>query len=621
MAVRGAPRPGISRVNPAQGISAANSGVSAPSVFSAQGSIGPANAGGQPSNASPSLYVNQSVQTPQGEVQVKVARQATPFANGIVDAPVAISKNVTFSAPISGSSGGFVTSGSTTYTYQLQGRQLVPVMTGGEQQITYNGVVVAQGTPGNLTPTSAAVEQTVYGSVGGANQYLGTLTYLPSVSGGEVSLTYGSFKPATVTSTQPYYITNPQTGQTYKIGNTVQGTTAYNAESNSISAIFPNNTVNANLYLKAPTANVSLLGASTPVSYNVAISGSPALGLSATTNYLGFPGTGGQLFQNTTVPGNPNVSLSLPTTFSIVNGGINASQSAAVPSNSVPISAPPSAVSNPYSLTVSNKPRAYPSLMGPSPYSLGGPTTFAPMNYLGGGEISQPLNAVGRPSYVLNATQKLKFSSATFSSTRSTITAASVAKYGYPTVISEATAQPVLIGLGEAGVASIGLVLAPEAFLTGALIAGGTTQASSFATTGRPASISETAFSMTVGGTGGVVLGAIYPATAAASSVVRNVALQTGKITLFTGGVSGGISAIDYAISGNSASYPSTSTSLPNMSVGLSAQGQQSTQANQSYFTNELSGIKTYASIAGKASPAAPASAQPMAVFQKVPSI
>jgi hypothetical protein len=235
----------------------------------------------------PSLYF-QTTQTANGPVTVKYQNTNSATFQGY--RPVGITQNTVFSVPINQTSGGFTTTGTATYTYALQGSQLTPVLTNETGTVTYNGTPVASLTPsGPVAIKGATVTQTLSEVIAGQNQQVGTVTYVPSISGQNVSLAFSSFQSNAVYATYPAYVQNPVTGQVYKVGVSVQAFPTYNAATGQISVNFPPATgLSGYLYSSPQTATVTVGGTQQSVNYNVALSGGQS-----TAQLLSFNAPGG----------------------------------------------------------------------------------------------------------------------------------------------------------------------------------------------------------------------------------------------------------------------------------------------------------------------------------------
>lgn len=209
----------------------------------------------------------KNVTTPEGQIQVKysiIQGSGQPIVK-----PVSIVKNITFNVPYTSSSNGFTNSGTTTYDYALNQNSIVQQVVSQKGSVVYDGVDVANINNGTIIPTTNKISQ----SINSNNQYLGTITYVPTVSNNILSLSYSSFTGTTVQKTVPVYYTDPFSGMEFKVGYTYSSNpTTYNPQTNQVNLTFPN--INqvfgmTPLYLNSQSTTVTLNGTPTKVFYNI----------------------------------------------------------------------------------------------------------------------------------------------------------------------------------------------------------------------------------------------------------------------------------------------------------------------------------------------------------------
>lgn len=209
----------------------------------------------------------KNVTTPEGQIQVKysiIQGSGQPIVK-----PVSIVKNITFNVPYTSSSNGFTNSGTTTYDYALNQNSIVQQVVSQKGSVIYDGVDVANINNGSIIPTTNKISQRINSN----NQYLGTITYVPTVSNNILSLSYSSFTGTTVQKTVPVYYTDPFSGMEFKVGYTYSSNpTTYNPQTNQVNLTFPN--INqvfgmTPLYLNSQSTTVTLNGTPTKVFYNI----------------------------------------------------------------------------------------------------------------------------------------------------------------------------------------------------------------------------------------------------------------------------------------------------------------------------------------------------------------
>ena len=134
---------------------------------------------------------------------------------------------LTFSLSSGAASEGFSITGTTVYYANPANPGSSPV-------------AVAKISPkGTLSTTGHAVATPVYGSVSGKNTYLGTVNYVPVVTGSDISFAYSGFRGAYVSETTREYIPDYSIGAYVPVGITINGTTSFNPASGHVHVNFP----------------------------------------------------------------------------------------------------------------------------------------------------------------------------------------------------------------------------------------------------------------------------------------------------------------------------------------------------------------------------------------------
>jgi hypothetical protein len=188
---------------------------------------------------------------------------------------------------------------------------------------------------GNLTATNNIISTPVYGSVNGSNQYLGSVQYVPNVSGSNIGFTYSGFTGASVSETYKVYVPDYALGRYIPIGVTISGNTSYNQASNQVSVNFPGfygpgtaPVPPSQLFLTPQTVPGSVFGLPSNVGVRVNETVSFAANGNVTTSVIP---TGGFSVGGKVVPTFSTVSAnaggSQTTAFTVGNGGIITSTS------------------------------------------------------------------------------------------------------------------------------------------------------------------------------------------------------------------------------------------------------------------------------------------------------
>ena len=613
-----------------------------------------------------------NVQTPNGQVSLLFAPQGPT-----------INKNVTFSQPYNVSSNGYNVQGTTTYRYAVQqsnGKyELVPQQTGQQGSVSYDNTVIATTKNNVMTPTANTVSNPIYN----AGTYLGTMTYAPNVSNNQVSLVPKSFAGTTLQQTVPVWYSDPF-GGAYKVAYTWRSNpTTYNPQTNQISITYPSMMQtfgywSAPLYLNSQTTTVSLSGKNTSVNYNILVNP-----FNSTAYYTGFGPTNAKTTGVTTSSGNtryytvnagsitntaelspvnmPGVITKAETYTNFTNNTVSLvnPQAASISGNVLEtgtLSLSGGTISfNPSSYTFTNGATSTVTTNTPAATltSIGGNLSSLPA----GGTLTENINkstgaisysyayatsssstsaSQGAPltSYLLPKPSRYGVDNA---SKDQTITAQSVANYGYPSQsganllynigIKEmfapeiyayqtgmlaytsgvttgeglSTGNSALVfqgvgGLGTAlvrGEAPLIAAIMPEAAAVGVAISVPTGEAASYVTTGKLMSPSQTVNTAAAGAVSGGVLGWFAPE----GQVAGYVAGKTLQFAGQSGIIYAGLNAAELVFGGNprSSSQTSSTSTTP---LAPKLQNQQSTTQSSSSSLSGNNWASPYLNVA-----------------------
>ena len=255
-----------------------------------------------------------------------VVAGGTSAAQQKTSAP-ATGQELTFSLSSGAMSEGFHLSDDTVYytNPNIQGASAVAVAT-----------VSPKGT---LTATNNVISTPVYGSVGGKNTYLGTIQYVPSVSGTNIGFAYSGFTGASVSETTKVYVPDYSAGEYVPVGITLSGTAAYNRGTGQVTVNFPGfygpgtaPLPPSTLFLTPQVVSGSKFGlpASVGVAYNVQVSPT-ATGINTsvtTTGLTAYNAVGSKISPTVGVTSTTPYGTST-TIYEATSSGITASTSVA----------------------------------------------------------------------------------------------------------------------------------------------------------------------------------------------------------------------------------------------------------------------------------------------------
>ena len=230
-------------------------------------------------------------------------------------------QTLTFSLPSGALTEGFSITGNLVYYQNPNTPKSSPI------------AVAKISSTGTLTATSNVISTPVYGSVGGKNTYLGSVQYVPSVSGSNIGFTYSGFTGASVSETYKVYVPDYAIGQYIPVGVTVGGSTSYNPATNHVSVNFPGfygpgtaPLPPSNVFLTPQTTSGNVFGlpSNIGVQFNETVTFNTGGGVTTSATPTGSFSLGGKV-SHTVSTTETNAGGSQTTTYSVAGGQIFAS--------------------------------------------------------------------------------------------------------------------------------------------------------------------------------------------------------------------------------------------------------------------------------------------------------